>query len=196
MEPLLNFISRLLLEIFWDKCRFNYLCSCLDVLVFLSQNRYMTCGNRNLLSSSERLFRGARDDEGYASSNVAWDSDCKRSRFIVKRWWHSRCHPVFSRSTSERKSGINLHVSSIQCLECFFFQYSISYTMINFEVFTWGRFTHYNTCKVANIWYLRCMENRTLIRWQPLPFLTTTSFWFITFLLFFMYTDLCAKIGK
>ena len=120
-----------------------------DVVVFLFQNRQISCGNTNLLPSSEGLFQRERDDERCAFSSVPWDSDCKWLRFIVKNWWYHRCHLVFSRSISEKESWINLHTSSMRCLESAF---SFSCIEQNFELFIWRRSTHYETWKVANIW--------------------------------------------
>ena len=101
--------SRFLLEHFSSKC-------CCLLVTESTDAMWKT----NLLPSSERLFQGERNDEGCASSNVAGDSDCKRLRFIVKRWWHFRCHQVFSRYTFVRESGINLYTYSIRCLESAF----------------------------------------------------------------------------
>ena len=86
-----------------------------------SQNRQVSCGNANLLPSTELLFPGERDDEGCVSCDVAWVSVCKWLRFIVTRWWHPRFRPVFLKSTSERVTGIPLHTSCMR----FFFSFSL-----------------------------------------------------------------------
>ena len=165
-----------------------------DIVVFLSQNRQMPSGNTNLLPSPECLFQRECDDDSCVSSNVAWDSDCKQLWFIVKRWQHS---PVPSGVLKvyiwEGIWNQFAHIFHAMFRICFFCQSSVPYITQNFELFIWRHFTHYKTCKVDNMWYFRYMGNRTLIRWQPLSFLTTTLIWFIIILSFFMHTHFLLK---